>query len=326
MNQMKEAAVSPQVHANESIIIHKRRASRWRLVKKNWQLYLFILPAIVAFALFSYIPMYGVQIAFKAYNPVLGFWGSPWADPWYKYFKLFFSSAWFITTLKNTLVLSLYGFVIGNIAPLILALMINEAANVHFKKTVQMVTYIPYFISTVVLVGMLNQMFSSSGIVNEMLRAVGLPQYNFLTSDPAFKHLYVWSGAWQGTGYGSIIYFAALCNVSPELHEAATIDGASRFQRIIHIDIPAVIPTFVVLLIMGAGQIMNVSYEKVLAMQNNVNLGVSEVINTYVYKTGIVHAQYSLSSAVGLFNNVINLILLIIVNKMCKQVSDTSLW
>ena len=266
--------------------------------------------------------MYGVIIAFKNYNAALGFFKSPWANPWYRYFKLFFDSAWFTTTLKNTLILSLYGFLLGNILPLLLALMINEVRKVAFKKVVQTVTYLPYFISTVVLVGLIKLMFDNTGVINYIFNT----SYPFLTSDAAFPQLYVWSGAWVGTGYGAIVYFAALSNVNPELLEAATIDGANRFQKIIHVDLPAVIPTFVILLILGAGSIMNVSYEKVLLMQNNVNLGVSEVINTYVYKVGILHAQYSLSTAVGLFNNLINLLLLLITNRISKVVGETSLW
>lgn len=304
----------------------KKKSRKLVLIKKNWQLYLFVLPALILFALFCYWPMYGVIIAFKNYNPALGFTGSPWMNPWYFYFKEFFDSAWFGTIMRNTIVLSLYSYVVGNILPLLLAIMINEAHNTFYKKTVQMVTYIPYFISTVVLVGIMNQMFADSGVINQILHIFGVPAYSFLTNDAAFAHMYVWSGVWQGTGYGSIIFLAALCNVSPELHEAAIIDGAGRFQRIWHIDIPAVMPTFIVLLIMGAGQLMGVSYEKVLLMQNPVNLEASEVINTYVYKCGILSDQTSLSTAVGLFNNVINLILLVIVNKISKKVSDTSLW
>jgi putative aldouronate transport system permease protein len=334
MAHMKTASVVADIAAFSETAISSRRdvgkrprkSSRIKLIKKNWQLYLFVLPALVCFALFCYWPMYGVIIAFKSYDPALGFWSSPWADPWFRYFKQFFDSAWFATILKNTIVLSLYTFVIGNILPLLLALMINESKSVFYKKTVQMVTYIPYFISTVVLIGIMNQMFANTGVINQILSLVGVPHTDFLTSDGAFKHLYVWTGAWAGTGYGSIIYFAALCNVSPELHEAAIIDGAGRFQRIFHIDIPAIMPTFVTLLILGVGQIMDVSYEKILLMQNPINLQVSEVINTYVYKCGILHDQLSLSTAVGLFNNIINLILLIMVNKISRKVSDTSLW
>jgi ABC-type polysaccharide transport system, permease component len=321
------AAISSTLPTSKKAAEKKpKRSGNWRLVKKNWQLYLFVLPALICFALFCYWPMYGVIIAFKDYNPALGFTASPWCDPWYKYFIQFFNSAWFTTVLQNTIVLALYSFVIGNILPLLLALMINEVHNKAYQRTVQMVTYIPYFISVVVLVGIIDQMFSDGGVVNQIFHIFGIPPFSFLQSDAAFKHLYVLSGAWTGTGYGSIIYFAALCNVSPELHEAAIIDGAGRFQRIWHIDIPAIMPTFITLLIIGAGELMNVSYEKVLLMQNPINLQVSEVINTYVYKCGILSDQTSFSTAVGLFNNVINLILLITVNKISKRVSETSLW
>ena len=302
------------------------RSSRTKLAKRNWQLYILVLPALVYAALFQYWPMYGIMIGFKNYNPALGIWGSSWADPWYYYFKLFFDSAWFVTTLKNTLILAMYGFVVGSILPLLLALMINEVQNVVFKKTVQTVTYLPYFVSTVVLIGMVNLMFDNNGVINKLINMAGCPTYPFLTSDAGFVNLYVWSGVWQGTGYGAIVYFAALSNVSPELIEASVIDGANRFQRMIHVSLPAVIPTFIILLILGAGSIMNVSYEKVFLMQNYINLEASEVINTYVYKTGILHAQYSLSTAVGLFNNIINMILMIIVNKIAGVVGETSLW
>lgn len=309
-----------------SLVAVSTRRERRKLVKRNWELYLFILPALVYFILFSYWPMYGVLIAFKRYNAGIGILQSPWAQPWYRYFKLFFDSAWFSTTIKNTLVLSLYGFVIGNILPLLLALMINEVQNMALKKTVQTVTYLPYFISEVVLVGLINLMFADKGVVNHMVTALGGTATQFLSSDAAFPHLYVWSGAWVGTGYGAIIYFAALSNVNPELYEAAVIDGASRFQRIIHVTIPAIIPTFVMLLILGAGSIMSVSYTKVLLMQTTTNLEVSEVINTYVYKVGLLRSQYSLATAVGLFNNIINLLLLVIVNKISRTVSDIALW
>lgn len=299
---------------------------RWKMMKRNWELYLFVFPALLYFILFSYWPMYGVVIAFKNYNTGIGILQSPWAHPWYRYFKMFFDSAWFSTTVKNTLVLSLYGFVLSNVLPLLLALMVNEVQNIVFKKTVQTITYLPYFISEVVLVGLINLMFADKGVVNNIVTMLGGSATQFLMSDAAFPHLYVWSGAWVGTGYGAIIYFAALSNVNSELYEAAVIDGANRFQRILHVTIPAIIPTFVMLLILGAGSIMSVSYTKVLLMQTNTNLEVSEVINTYVYKTGILHTQFSLSTAVGLFNNVINLLLLIIVNKISKTVSDIALW
>lgn len=296
------------------------------LIARNWQLYLFLLPATVYFIIFNYAPMYGVIAAFKKYNAGLGVWGSPWADPWYKNFAQFFDSAWAEITIRNTLILALYSFVVGSILPVLLALMINEVRSNVYKKIVQNATYVPYFVSTVVLVGMVNLFFSGSGAVNQIIMMFGGEKTYFLMKNGLFDDLYVWSGAWQGTGWGSIIYFAALSNASPELHEAAVIDGASRFQRIIHINIPVIMPTFIIMLIMGAGSLISVGAEKVLLMQTDLNLEVSEVINTYVYKVGLVKNNFSLSTAIGLLTNLINMVLLLTVNKISSKVSETSLW
>ena len=296
------------------------------LIKKNKVLYLFILPAFLYFLIFAYVPMYGVQIAFKDFIATKGFMGSEWADPLFKHFQTFFSSVNFWNILRNTLGLSLYYLAVSFPAPIILALMINEVKNTKFKKAVQNITYMPYFISTVVLVGMVDLFFARTGLVNNILGLFGVEPIMFLMKDSMFNDLYVWSGVWQATGYGAVIYIAALAGVSPDLHEAATIDGATRFQRILHINLPAIMPTIVIMLIMSVGGIMNLSFEKVLLMQTDSNLMVSEVISTYVYKLGIQKAQYSLSTAVGLFNNVINLILLVTVNKISRKISETSLW
>lgn len=296
------------------------------MVKRNWALYLFILPAFLYFLIFAYVPMYGVQIAFKDFIASKGFLGSEWADPIFKHFITFFSSVNFASILKNTLGISLYYIAVSFPAGVILALMINEVKSTRFKKIVQNFTYIPYFVSTVVLVGMIQLFFSPSGMMNQIGAVFGLEKIMFLMKDSYFNDMYVWSGVWQSTGYGAIIYIAALAGVSQEHHEAATIDGATRMQRIIHVNLPAIMPTIVVMLIMTVGGIMNLSFEKVLLMQTEGNIGVSEVISTYVYKLGIQKAQYSLSSAVGLFNNVINLILLVTVNKISRKISDSSLW
>ena len=296
------------------------------LIRKNKVLYLFILPAFLYFLIFAYVPMYGVQIAFKDFIATKGFLDSPWATPIFKHFITFFSSVNFWEILRNTLGLSLYYLLASFPAPIILALMINEVKNTKFKKAVQNITYMPYFISTVVLVGMIDLFFARSGLVNNILALFGHEPVMFLMQDSLFNDLYVWSGVWQTTGYGAVIYIAALAGVSPDLHEAAVIDGATRFQRIIHINLPAIMPTIVIMLIMSVGGIMNLSFEKVLLMQTDSNLMVSEVISTYVYKLGIQRAQYSLSTAVGLFNNVINLILLVTVNKISAKISETSLW
>lgn len=296
------------------------------LVKRNWELYIFILPALLYFIIFAYVPMYGVQIAFKDYIANRGFTGSPWSDPLFKYFYQLFGSAKFTQIFWNTIKLSFYYLLISFPAPIILALMINEVKNTKFKKLVQNITYMPYFISTVVLVGMIDMFFMRTGVANQLLGLFGVQPQLFLLKDSIFDDLYVWSGVWQATGYGSVIYFAALAGVSPDLHEAATIDGATRFQRILHVNLPTIMPTIIIMLIMSVGGIMNLSFEKVLLMQKDGNLAVSEVISTYVYKLGIQQAKYSLSSAVGLFNNVINLILLVLVNKISRKLSDTSLW
>lgn len=303
-----------------------RAKKKWLQVKRNWVLYLFILPAVVYFLIFCYVPMYGVQIAFKDFIASKGFAGSPWAVPLWKHFHTFISSVNFGAIFRNTVGISLYHILAGFPVPIILALMINEVRNTKFKKLVQNVTYMPYFISTVVLVGMVQLFMARSGLFNQIGALFGAKPTMFLEKDGLFNDIYVWSGVWQASGYSAIIYIAALSGVSPELHEAAIMDGASKFQRIIHVNLPAIMPTIVIMLIMAVGGIMNVSFEKVLLMQTDSNLMVSEVISTYVYKLGIQKAQYSLSAAVGLFNNLINVTLLIIVNKISAKVSDTSLW
>lgn len=297
----------------------------WLLVKRNYVLYLFLLPALLYIVIFNYWPMYGIQIAFKDYLPYEGIGGSPWVG--LKHFNKFFSSIIFWDLLKNTLWISIYSIVASFPIPIILAFMINYTKNKRLKKLTQTITYAPHFISTVVLVGMLSIFLSPrTGFINTIIEAFGGERIFFLGQKEWFRHIYVWSGIWQGAGWASIIYIAALSGVSPELHEAAIIDGANKLQRIRHIDIPAILPTIIILLILNMGQVMNVGFEKVLLMQNDLNLQISEVISTYTYKMGLVNAQYSYSTAIGLFNNVINFCILIGVNKFAKKVSGTSLW
>ena len=300
--------------------------NRWILIKRNRVLYLFILPAFLYFLIFAYVPMYGIQIAFKDFIATKGFAGSPWADPIWKHFLTFFSSINFGNVFRNTIGLSLYYILASFPAPIILALMVNEVKNTKFKKLVQNFTYMPYFISTVVLVGMVQLFLARTGLFNQIGAIFGADPVMFLQKDSLFNDIYVWSGVWQISGYSAVIYIAALSGVSPELHEAAIMDGATKMQRIIHVNLPAIMPTIVIMLIMSVGGIMNLSFEKVLLMQTDSNLMVSEVISTYVYKLGIQKAQYSLSSAVGLFNNLINVTLLVIVNKISAKLSETSLW
>ena len=270
--------------------------------------------------------MYGVQLAFKDFSPKLGIWGSQWSEPLFKYFRMFLNSYKFSTILRNTLTISFYSLLANFPLPIILALLLNEVKSQKYKKLIQNITYAPYFISIVVLIGMINLFFNYTGVINQAIALFGLEKINFLAQERLFSHLYVWSGVWQNTGYASVIYFAALSTVPQEHHEAAIIDGASRIKRIVYINLPYIMPTIVILLILSAGRIMSVGFEKVFLMQNTVILGASEIIATYVYKLGIQDRNYSLSGAVGLFNNVINLILLIIVNSIARKLGETSLW
>jgi len=303
----------------------KKKGTTLKLMKRNWQLYLFLLPAVVFIILFMYTPMYGLQIAFKNYNATDGIWGSQWVG--LKWFERFFSTPRCWEIVKNTLTISVYSLIAGFPLPICLAIILNYVKNLHFKKFAQTITYMPYFISTVVLVGMMNLFFSpSSGFVNTMIKALGGEPIYFMGISSAFPHMYVWSGVWQSMGYSSIIYIAALSGVSPELHESAVIDGANILQRIWHIDIPTIMPTMIILLIMSCGNIMNVGYEKVFLMQNDLIADVSEIISTYVYKIGLINNQFSFSTAIGLMNNVINFIILVAANKISNKIFGSGLW
>ena len=289
------------------------------------QLYVFILPAFLAFFIFSYIPMYGVMIAFKDYIPTLGVWGSPWV--WFKHFQRFFDSYYFWDLLKNTIGISVYSLVVGFPLPIILALALNEIKDGPLKKFSQTVTYAPNFISTVVMVGMILAFLNpSTGIINHVVQFFGMEPIAFMEDPRWFKTVYVLSGVWQGTGWGSVIYLAALAGVDTQLHEAAVVDGATRLQRIWHINLPTIRPTMVILLIMNVGSVMNLGYEKILLMQNPLNMESSNVIATFVYQQGLLEAQYSYAAAVGLFNSAINAILMISVNKIASKLGESSLF
>lgn len=305
----------------------KARAERNKNLKNNWILYIFLLPAVLYIGTFHYGPMYGLILSFKRYKGTLGIWGSPWVGM--KWFKDFFGTPSCWIYIRNTLVISIYQLLVGFPMPILLALMLNYVNNVRFKKLTQTLTYIPYFISVVVLVSMMVLFFSpQNGFINTIYKTLSGSKEGlfFMGSSKYFRHMYVWSGVWQGTGYSSIIYIAALAGVSPELHEAAIIDGASILKRIWHIDIPSIMPTMIILLVMQVGSIMGVGYEKVLLMQNDLTLDVSEVISTYVYKIGITQGQISYSTAIGLFNNVINFAMLIIANTTANKLTGSGLW
>lgn len=315
---------------NRVISVKTDRSLSKRLtnVLRRWQLLILILPAIVWYVVFCYGPMYGVIISFKNFSPRKGILASAWANNHgFEHFIRFFNSYYFWTILKNTVVISLYNLALGFPLPILLALCLNEIKNGLFKNVVQTATYAPYFISTVVMCGMLVSFLSpTTGIVNIFLKKFGVEPIAFLSKPAMFPTIYVVSNVWQSTGWGSIIYLATLSGVDEQLHEAAIIDGASRFQRMIHISLPYIVPTMVILLILNSGSILSVGYEKIYLLQNTLNEDTSEVISTYVYKAGLVNAQYSFSTAVGLFNSVINLFVLVIVNTVAKKTSENSLW
>ncbi|MHA6481707.1 ABC transporter permease [Paenibacillus sp. strain BS8-2] len=294
-------------------------------MKRNYDLYLLSIPAFIYFIIFQYGPMYGLQIAFKDYNPVKGFLNSDWVG--LEHLARFLSSYNFWLLIKNTLFINLYELAVAFPAPIIFALLLNEIGKARFKKFVQMVSYAPHFISTVVMVGILMIFLSATGgTVNHIIQFFGLEPIAFLQEPGWFKTVYVLSGVWQSLGWGTIIYLAVLSGVDKQLYEAAQIDGASKLKRIIHIDIPQLIPTAIILLILDVGRMMNVGFEKVFLLQNSLNLSASDVISTYVYRMGILSADFSFATAVGLFNAVINFILLVSVNQFIRKRSETSLW
>lgn len=280
---------------------------------------------IIWYVVFCYVPMYGIQIAFKNYNPKLGYLGSEFVG--LRYFKQFFSSYYCWDVIWNTFSISLYSLLVGFPAPIILAIIITELPGRKFKKLLQNITYIPHFISIVVLCGMLYLFLSPQyGIINNLLAVFGIAPIGFLESDQYFKAVYVLSEVWQESGWSSIIYIAALAGIDPSLYEAATIDGASRWKRLLHVSLPGITPTIVTLLILRLGQLMSVGFEKALLLQNDLNIKSSEIISTLVYKNGILRGDFSYATAVGLMNSVIGLVLIVGANKVCKKVFDNSLW
>lgn len=313
---MREPAAIP--------VVKIRHKSLGRRILDHWQIYMLLLPAVVYFIIFYYWPMAGLQIAFRDYRVSKGIWGSNWVG--FKYFQKFFNhpQCWMI--IRNTLVLSLYTLATFPLS-IAAALMINELKVGLFKRTVQMVTYAPHFISTVVLCSMITLfMNQSTGLFNNIIEILGGRRTDFLGASRYFPHIFVWSGVWQDLGWGTIIYLATLSSISPELHEAAYIDGANRLQIIWHVNIPGILPTVVIVLIMNCGRILSVGFEKVYLLQNSLNLDVSQVISTYTYELGLLGGQYSYSTAIGLFNTIVNVIMLAIVNTICRHISDVSLW
>lgn len=293
--------------------------------KKHWQLYLIVIPPVLFFLIFKYYPMLNAVLAFKDYNVIKGIWGSEWVG--LKNFRLFFENPMFWSLVKNTIYVSGYLLLAGFPIPIILALMLNEVRNGRFKRLVQLVTFAPYFISTVVMVSIIMLFLAPRlGFANLALNYFGMDSINFLGEASMFRSIYVWSDIWQTAGYSAVIYLAALAGIDPTLYEAAKVDGASRFQKIIHVDLPGILPTITIILILNVGSVMAIGFEKIYLLQNPLNLVNSEIIATYVYRIGLLNANYSFATAVGLFNSLINLALLITVNGLAKRFTKSSIW
>jgi putative aldouronate transport system permease protein len=299
-----------------------------KLVAKDWklnkELYLLFLPVILYYIIFHYKPMYGAQIAFKNFYPAMGISGSPWVG--LMHFQNFFESFYFCRILKNTLVISLTNLIFGFPAPIILALLINELRGKHFKRVVQTVTYMPHFVSMVVICGMIHEFTRNDGFITQFLGIFGFPQTTMLNHPGMFVPIYVISGIWQEVGWGSIIYLAALAGIDQQLYEAAAIDGAGRWKQIWSITIPSIAPTIVILLILRMGRMLNVGFEKIILLYNPVTYQTADVISSFVYRKGIREFNFSFSTAVGLFNSTINLLLLVAANTISRRINETSLW
>ncbi|MCL2420387.1 MAG: ABC transporter permease subunit [Defluviitaleaceae bacterium] len=303
----------------------EKRRYRNRCIKRHWQLYIIFFFPLLSVIIFSYLPLYGVQIAFKNYVVTDGIWGSAWVG--FDHFINFFTSHHFGRVMRNTVGISVYSLIAGFPIPILFAILINECRSIRFKKTVQMVSYAPHFISTVVMVSMIIMFLNPrSGIVGRGLAMITGQMVDYMASAQHFWHIFVWTGIWQSMGFSAVIYIAALAGVDPSLHEAAKVDGASKLQKIWHIDLPSIAPTIVILLILSFGSIVAVGFERVFLMQNQLNMSHSDVIATFVFRMGLEQAQFSFSAAVGLFNSLINAVMLVIVNQIARRLGETSLW
>lgn len=301
----------------------------WRnTLKKDWMrnrsLYLLMLPPILFYVLFHYKPMYGVLIAFKDYAPRLGVWKSPWVG--FKHFARFFNGIYFKRVVRNTLLINLYNLIFGFPAPIILALLLNEIRCRRFKNMVQTITYMPHFISLIIITGMLKDFCASNGLFNDVVAFFGGARASLLQNPRLYRTIYVGSGIWSGIGWGSIIYLAALAGVDSQLYEAAAIDGAGKWKQMVHVTLPSIAPTIITMFILRVGHLMSMGYEKTLLLYNDATYEVADVIATYSYRMGLGDQQWSYAAAIGLFNSVINIILLLITNRLSKKLSETSLW
>ncbi len=299
-------------------------AQTWKIIRKNKAVYLMVLPVIIYYILFHYKPMYGIIISFMDYNPRRGVSGSQWVGM--KHFIDFFTGPYFWRLLGNTLKLSLSTLIFGFPVPIILALLINELRNKKFSKAVQTITYMPHFVSMVVLCAMIRQFVGANGFITNFLSTFGYDGGNLLNHGEYWIPIYVISNIWQGAGWGSIVYLAALTGIDSELYDAAKVDGANRWKQTLNVTIPCILPTIIIMLIMRVGQIMGVGYEKTILLYNEGIYDVADIISTYVYRRGLLDRQFSFSTAVGLFNSVVNFILVVGANQISKKTTETSLW
>lgn len=293
-------------------------------LKRNKQVYIMAIPIIAFYIVFHYLPMYGIVIAFKNFSPFKGIMGSPWAG--LKYFKEFFGSYQAWRVIKNTIILSGYEILWGFPAPIILALLLNELSHKFYKKLIQTISYLPHFISLVVICGMILDFTATDGAINDIVALLGFQKTNFMMKPEFFRTIFVASGIWQGVGWGSIIYLSAIAGIDPTMYEAAVIDGAGRFKQLIHITLPSISSTIIILFIMRIGHVMSIGWEKVILLYNPMVYDTADIISSYIYRRGLLESSYSLSAAVGLFNSLINFTLIIIANKISKTFSESSLW
>lgn len=324
---MKTTAASrPEVSAAEKALIKRqKREHNWKMFLRSKYLYILILPTLIWYLTFMYAPLYGAQIAFRDFMPVLGITGGKWVG--FKYFLQFFNSEYFWRLIKNTLGISVYSIVVGFPIPIILALLMNEIRSKWFKKGVQTIVYLPHFISAVVIVSLINAMLSpSNGLINQIIELFGGNAIHFMAEPKYFKTIYVLSDIWQSAGYNSIVYLAALTSIDPSLYEAATVDGASKWKKLVSITLPCLMPTIMIMLILRMGGIFTVGYEKIMLMYNEGTYITADVISTYVYRRAFEGGEYSFSAAVGLFNSVINFTVIMVFNRISKRISEVSLW
>ena len=320
MNTLQRVNINKAVWSTKKLFRHKLKAD----IARNKYIYLMAVPVMVYYIIFCYFPLYGIIISFNNYSPRLGILGSTWVG--FKWFKEFFNSYYFWRLIKNTFLISSYDILWGFPAPIILALLLNEIRSNFFKRTIQTITYLPYFMSLVVVCGIIIDFTATNGVINDIITWIGGERSNLLGNFKLFRSIYIGSGIWQGVGWGSIIYLASLSGIDPTLYEASVIDGANRWKQLLHITIPGILPTIIILFILRIGSIMGVGYEKIILLYNQQTYETADVISTFVYRKGLLESNYSYSTAIGLFNSIINFMFLIFANKLSDKLTDTSLW